>query len=215
MKEELKRIQSAVAHDLNNYLQVIMGNLEVLKRRREFTPEVVDAALAGTRSAAFLADRLLALGRLESYEPRALDLNRFLRELTEMLERTVGDSVALEFELAADLRDVRADPRALQLALLELATNAREAMASGGRLMLRTAQAPAERVLLELVDNGRGMPRNARGTFEPLNVAARPGKPRALGLHLVEYCMRAGGGRMELDSAPGTGTRVKLYLPAA
>jgi signal transduction histidine kinase len=215
VKEELKRIQSALAHDLNNYLQVIMGNLEVLKRRRDFTPEVVEAALAGTRSAAALADRLLALSRLESYEPRALELNRFVRELTEMLERTVGESVAVEFELAPDLREVRADPRALQLALLELATNAREAMGAGGRLTLRTASAPAAQVLLEMVDNGRGMAKGPRGTFEPLNVKSRPGKPRALGLHLVEYCMRVAGGRMELDSAPGAGTRVKLYLPAA
>jgi signal transduction histidine kinase len=213
VKEELKKIEAALVHDLNNYLQVIMGNVELLKRRREFVPEIVEAALGATRNAAALGDRLLALARLESYAPRAIELNRFLRELTEMVERTVGESIAVEFDLATDLRPAMVDPRALQLALLELATNAREAMATGGRLLLRTAAAPADRVLLEVADNGRGMPKGTRGSFEPLAVAA--GKPRALGLHLVEYCMQVAGGRMELDSAPGAGTRVKLYLPAA
>ena len=215
MNEELKKIESALVHDLNNYLQVIMGNVELLKRRREFVPEIVEAALGATKSAATLGDRLLALSRLENYAPRALELNRFLRDLTEMLEHTVGESIALEFNLAPDLRPAMADPRALQLALLELATNARDAMGSGGRLSLRTAAAPSNRVLLEVADNGRGMAKGPRGSFEPLSVRTSPGKTRALGLHLVEYCMQVAGGRMELDSAPGAGTRVKLYLPAA
>ena len=215
VKEELKKIESALVHDLNNYLQVIMGNVELLKRRREFVPEVVEAALGATRSAAALGDRLLALSRLENYAPRALELNRFLRDLTEMVERTVGESIALEFDLAPDLRPALADPSALQLALLELATNAREAMSSGGRLLLRTGAAPSNRIVLEVADNGRGMAKGTRGIFEPLSVGAIQGKPRALGLHLVEYCMQIAGGRMELDSAPGAGTRVRLYLPAA
>ena len=215
MNEELKKFESALVHDLNNYLQVIMGNVEILKRRREFVPEIVEAALGATKSAAALGDRLLALTRLENYAPRAVELNRFLRDLTEMVERTVGESIAVEFDLAPDLRPVLIDPGALQLALLELATNAREAMGAGGRLWLRTAVAPSNRMLLEVADNGRGMPKGTRGSFEPLSPRASQGKPRALGLHLVEYCMQVAGGRMELDSAPGTGTRVKLYLPAA
>lgn len=215
MKEELKKIESALVHDLNNYLQVIMGNVELLKRRREFVPEIVEAALGATRSAAALGDRLLALSRLENYAPRALELNRFLRDLTEMVEHTVGESIAVDLELAPDLRPALADPRALQLALLELATNAREAMGAGGRLLLRTAAAPSNRVLLEVADNGRGMAKGTRGSFEPLAVGSSQAKPRPLGLYLVEYCMEVAGGRMELDSAPGSGTRIKLYLPAA
>ena len=215
MKEELKKLESALAHDLNNFLQVIMGNLELLKRRREFVPEIVEAALGATRNAATLGDRLLALGRLESYEARPLELNAFLRDLTELIEHTVGESVAVEFDLAPKLPSVLADPRALQLALLELATNARDAMGRSGRLVLRTAEAPADGVLLEVADNGRGMAQSARGTFEPLHVRAGHGKTRAIGLHLVEFCMRLAGGRMELDSAPGAGTRVRLYLPTA
>jgi len=81
--------------------------------------------------------------------------------------------------------------------------------------LLRTAAAPSNRLLLEVVDNGRGMAKGERGGFEPLAVRTAPGKTRALGLHLVEYCMQVAGGRMELDSTPGAGTRVKLYLPAA
>src|SRR5919204_4295210 len=99
MSRELKQVEAALAHDLNNSLQVIMGNLELLKRRREFVPEIVEAAIAATRGAAQLADRLVTLGRLQPAEPRALDPNQFLRELREMLERTAGANVRVELAL--------------------------------------------------------------------------------------------------------------------
>src|SRR5919197_759244 len=127
MSRELKQVEAALAHDLNNYLQVVMGNLELLKRRREFVPETVEAAISATRNSAALADRLLAFGRLQPPEPRALDLNRLAAELADMVAPAVGREIRVERELAPDLPHAVVDPRALQLVLLELAANARAA----------------------------------------------------------------------------------------
>src|SRR5437660_10237834 len=104
MKGDLKEIAAALSHDLNNYLQVVMGNLEILRRRREFVPETLEAALAATRRSAALADRLHTLGRLQPPAPRAFDLNHFVRELTESLGQTLlGAAIRVELDLAAEL----------------------------------------------------------------------------------------------------------------
>src|SRR5204862_7757253 len=124
MSAELKQVEAALAHDLNNFLQVIMGNLELLRRRGELVPQIVEAALQATRNAAQLADRLVAIGRLQPHEPRSLDVNHVVRELEPMIARTVGDAIRVELELAPDLKHAFAAPHALQVALLELATNA-------------------------------------------------------------------------------------------
>ena len=214
MAGELKQIEAALAHDLNNALQVLMGNLEVLKRRHEFVPRVVDAALEATRRASELADRMGAVARLRSQEPRVVDVNALVGELRELLELTCGDAIRVELTPAADLKKALFDPQALHLALLELAANARAAMPGGGRLAITTANARQRLVLIEVADNGKGMPPQIRErAFQPL-AAAEGGKPGGLGLRIVEQCMVQAGGRVELESAPGAGTRVKLYLPA-
>ena len=214
MDRDLKQIEAALLHDLNNLLQVMMGNLELLKRRGELVPEIVDAALAATREAGQLTDRLVAVGRLQAHEPRVLDINHLLRDHLQMIEHNVGDAIRVETEFAADLMSAFADRRALQVALLELTANAREAMPGGGRLHLRTANAAPDLVLIELVDTGGGMPAQLLPrAFEPL-AAAEGGKLAGLGLHIVERCMRQAGGRFELVSEK-SGTRVRLYLPAA
>ena len=211
MDRDLKQIEAALLHDLNNLLQVMMGNLELLKRRGELVPEI-----GGSFFRMLLNDfeRLVAVGRLQPYEPRALDVNALLGELSQMIEHSVGDAIRVETELAPDLQSAFADPRALQVALLELSANAREAMPGGGRLRIRTANAAPDLVLIELIDTGGGMPTPFLSrTFEPL-ATAEGGKIAGLGLHIVERCMRQAGGRLELASEK-SGTRVKLYLPAA
>ena len=215
MARELKQVEAALAHDLNNFLQVIMGNLELLRRRGEFVPEIVEAALKATRNAAQLADRLVAIGRLQPHEPRSLELNRLIGELEQMIARTVGDAIRVELKLAPDLKNAFADPHALQVALLELATNAREAMPAGGRLAVRTANAAGALVMIELADTGGGMPPETLArAFEPLLSSAEGDRPAGLGLHIVERCIRQAGGRVELASG-AAGTSVKLYLPEA
>jgi len=201
MSAELKQIEAALSHDLNNVLQVIMGNLELLKRRGELVPEIVEAALQATRSAANLADRVGAIGRLRRYEARSMDVNRLLAELAPLVERTVGDAIRVEMKLAGALPNIMADPHALQLALLELATNARSAMPAGGRFSLSTARSGDEFVRIDVADTGCGMPPT---TAEPTGV----------GLQIVRQCMALARGRAEFKSSD-LGTTVKLYLPTA
>jgi signal transduction histidine kinase len=216
MEGDLKEIAAAVAHDLNNYLQVMLGNLELLRRRREFVPETVEAALAATRRAAALAERLQALARLQPPQRRAFDLNHLLRELKESLAQTLGTAIRAELDLAPDLPSAVADPRGVHLALLELVANARAAMPDGGRLMIRTARAPQQFIALEVTDTGAGMPATALARARaPLLSRGAHGKPGGLGLPLVEATLRQAGGRVEFASPPGGGTTVKLYLPSA
>ena len=201
MPVELKQLEAALAHDLNNLLQVIMGNLELLKRRGELVPEIVEAGLAATRNAAAMADRLGAIGRLRRQELRPVDLNRLLVELAPLVERTVGDAIRVELKVASNLGDVRADPQSLQLVLLELATTARNAMPAGGRLSIVTQDAGSGFVRIAFGDTGCGMP-------------PPPAEPTGLGLQIVEHCMTLAGGRAEFDSTD-MGTTVRLYIPVA
>ncbi|HUQ75790.1 MAG TPA: ATP-binding protein [Burkholderiales bacterium] len=213
---EPKEVESTLAHDLNNYLQVVMGNLEILRRRGVFMPELVNAALNATRNAAHLADRLVAMGRLQHHDPRTLDLNRALTDLNEMLGRILGDGVRVEMDLAEGLAPVLADARCLQLALLEIATNARDAMPTGGRMSIRTASAERGLVSIALTDTGAGMAADAiPHAFNPVFSTGDGVKPARLGLHIVDCCMRQAGGRVELSSQPSRGTTVTLYLPTA
>jgi signal transduction histidine kinase len=203
-RNELKDVEAALNHDLNNTLQVVMGNLEVLRRRAAFVPEVVDAALNATRSAAHLADRMVAVARLRNVEPRRLDLNVALDDLGDMMRRTLGDAIRVVLEPSPDAGAVLVDPRCLQTALLELAANARAAMPAGGRLTVRSSRAR-----LDIMDTGAGMP------AEKIARAFDGTDPDALGLYLIERCLSACGGRVEIAATPGRGTTVTLHLPTA
>jgi signal transduction histidine kinase len=190
MDPELKRAEAALVHDLNNYLQVVMGNLELLKRKGSAAPEIVEAALAATRTAAQLADRLGSFRRLQSYEPRPLDLNRVVRDLTAAVATAAGDAVRVEPVLAPNLPMANADPRHVHSALVELASAAR---GCSGRFQVRTSAADGH-VVLEV----EGLPQ------ERLTSLAAPGEL----LYIVERCVRQSGGRME------TANGFRLYLPA-
>jgi signal transduction histidine kinase len=200
-RNELKDVEAALTHDLNNTLQVVMGNLEVLRRRAAFVPEIVDAALSATRGAAHLADRLAAVTRLRHVEPRRLDLNAALTDLTDMMQRTLGDAIRLDLDLSPSAGAVLVDPRCLQTALLELAANARNAMPTGGRVLVRSA--PAR---VDITDTGPGM------AAEKIAAALQAINPGALGLHIVARCMGSSGGRVEIAAAAPRGTTVTLYL---
>lgn len=214
MSAEMKRVEAALAHDLNNILQVIMGNLELMKRRTAYEPDTVDAALQATRHAAQLADRLGAIGRLQRPEPRSMELNRLLAELQPLFARTAGDRVRVELKLASDLRDAYADPHAVQVALIELATNARNAMPAGGRLSISTSNGSDGSLVIEVADTGAGMPPETLARVLNPRLAAEDERPAGLGLAIVQQCVRDAGGRVELSSTH-LGTRVRLYLRAA
>jgi signal transduction histidine kinase len=211
MNGELKDVEAALAHDLNNDLQVVMGNLEVLRRRATFLPEVVTAALNASRNAAQLADRLVSIGRLRHLEPQALDINQALTELQDMIARTVGETVRVQTHFRAGLAKVRIDPRCLQIALLELATNSRAAMPAGGELKLSTLE-DGKLVHIIVEDTGHGIaPETLERAFDPF--ARGGGKPAGFGLHIVERCVRQSGGRVEIARGASQGTIVTLYLP--
>ena len=214
MSRELKQVEAALAHDLNNYLQVIMGNLELLKRRQEYVPQVIEAALQATRRAAQLADRVAAVGRLQPPQPRQMDVNRLLSELEPLVSRTVGERIRVQLSLAKSLPAAHADPQAVQVALVELATNARAAMPGGGRIALRTALAPDGLVMIEFADTGRGIPPEKVTQGLEAREWTVGERPAGLGLPIVGACLRQAGGRAEI-AAEASGTRVKLYLPAA
>jgi len=212
-RNEPKDVEAALAHDLNNTLQVVMGNLEVLKRRGALAPEIVDAALNATRNAAHLADRLVWMGRLRNLEPRTLGLNAALTDLMEMLGRIAGDGIRVDLQLSGNVGAVRVDPRCLQIALLELATNAREAMPAGGRLTVRSA-IEGGFAKVEVSDTGAGLSaERIRQPFEPVFGGSGGAKPVMIGLHLVERCMHLSGGRVEISSRASEGTTVTLYIP--
>ena len=213
MSRELKQVEAALAHDLNNYLQVIMGNLELLKRRQEYVPQIIEAALQATKRAAQLADRVAAVGRCSPPQPRRLDVNRLLTELEPLMARTVGDRIRVQLSLAKGLPAAQTDPHAVQVTLVELATNARAAMPGGGRIAVSTALAPDGLVMIEFADNGPGIPPEKTQSLEAREWAAGE-RPIGLGLPVVGACLRQAGGRAEIASNP-SGTRVKVYLPVA
>jgi signal transduction histidine kinase len=213
VSRELKQVEAALAHDLNNYLQVVMGNLELLKRRQEYVPQIIESALQATRRAAQLADRVAAVGRLLPPQPRRLDVNRLLAELEPLMARTVGDRIRVQLSPAKDLPWAQADPHAVQVALVELAANARAAMPGGGRIALRTALAPDGLVMIEFADNGPGLPPDKAQNLEAREWTVGE-RPAGLGLPTIGACLRQTGGRAEI-TADASGTRVRLYLRAA
>ncbi|HEY5898987.1 MAG TPA: ATP-binding protein [Burkholderiales bacterium] len=224
--EAVVQVTRGIAHDFNNLLQVIMGNLELLKHRREPYLETVETALNATRNAAALTHRLLAFSRLQPLEPTVLDVNQLIAGLSDRLAHTLGKTIRLETELAADLWSTRTDAPLLETALLNLVVNAREAMPTGGRLSLRTTnvtlQLPVDDlpagdyVLIEVADTGCGIPReHLAKVFEPFFSTKEGGKGAGLGLSMVQGFVKQSGGQVRIHSRVGNGTSVRVYLPRA
>lgn len=224
--EALGQLTGGVAHDFNNLLTVLRGCLEMLSGRQAEprTQARVDLALDTVARGERLTGQLLAFARRQPAAIGRLDLNAELRGMTEVLARTVGAEIAVEADLAADLWPVDADATQLQLSLINLAINARDAMPGGGRLRIRTANLrppakggePAARafVELEISDTGSGMSAEvATRAFEPFFTTKEAGKGTGLGLSMVDEFARAAGGSASLRSTIGCGTTVLLRLP--
>lgn len=227
------QLAGGIAHDFNNLLMTILGNSEMLQAKLEVgTPPHEMATLieeAGQR-AAELTRRLLAVARRQPLRPQAIEVDRLIVELMERLRGILGDGIAVELSRRRDLRPAMADPAALETALLDLVNNARDAMPEGGRLLIETGMAqideaqarqlvdvaPGPYVTISITDNGTGMaPEVARRAFDPFFSTKGGGKGRGLGLSTVEGFASQSGGHVTLASAPGKGTTVTIYLPAA
>ena len=228
--EAVGQLTGGVAHDFNNLLTIIIGNLGIARRGvvEARAERALDNALAGASRAAQLTQRLLAFSRLQPLNPRALDVNKLIVSISDLLTRSLGETIALETISGAGLWTVEADAPELESALLNLALNARDAMPEGGKLTIETSNAylddeycrvhegiaPGQYVLVAVTDNGVGMPAAViERAFDPFYTTKETGKGTGLGLSQVYGFVKQSGGHVKIYSEPGDGTTVKLYLP--
>jgi PAS domain S-box-containing protein len=233
--EAVGQLTGGVAHDFNNLLQVIIGNLETLRRHM---PEgsagrlqrAVQNAMSGAKRAAALTQRLLAFARRQPLNPKVLDVNQLVVGMSDLLHRTLGEPIAVEVVNGAGLWRAEADPNELEAAILNLAVNARDAMPEGGRLTVETSNAyvdeayaaaqaeviPGQYVVIAVSDTGRGMDADTIShAFEPFFTTKPVGKGTGLGLSQVYGFVKQSGGHVKIYSEIGQGTSVKIYLPRA
>ncbi len=229
--ESLGQLTGGVAHDFNNLLQVVSGNLELLAKDVAGNARAerrVTNALAGVSRGAKLASQLLAFGRRQPLDPRALDVGRLVADMDDMLRRSLGEGVEVKTAVCSGLWTAFADPAQLENALLNLAINGRDAMDGRGRLTIEAANAALDAayaqaqpdmaagqyVTVAVTDTGSGMtPQVLAQVFEPFFSTKPEGKGTGLGLSMVYGFAKQSGGHVMIDSEPGQGTTVTLYLP--
>ena len=226
--ESIGQLTGGVAHDFNNLLTAVLGNLELLRKRlppNPATDRLIDGATQGAQRGASLTQRLLAFARRQALEPRPTDLAELVRGMGDLLRRSIGPSIAIEFDLPACLPPASADHNQIELALLNLAVNARDAMRDGGTLTiaLSVEQVPATRDLaagrylrLCVSDTGCGMDaKTLSRAIEPFFSTKEVGKGTGLGLSMIHGLALQLKGALRLDSDVGRGTRAELWLPVA
>jgi PAS domain S-box-containing protein len=226
--EAVGQLASGIAHDFNNLLTAILGNLELMESRvadnhlRKLVQAASRAALRGAR----LNEQMLAFSRKQHLTPRPTDLNALIQDLTEMLRRTLGGTVEVATALAADLWPALVDPTQIELVILNLAINARDAMPLGGTVRISTRNvtageigrlnglSPSEYVCIAVADSGVGMSDAVLArACEPFFTTKEPGRGSGLGLSQVYGVARQSGGDIAISSALGKGTTVEIYLP--
>jgi PAS domain S-box-containing protein len=235
--ETIGQLTGGVAHDFNNLLTVVIGNLENVQRNVDGLlvdaagsriRRAADNAMRGAQRAASLTQRLLAFARRQPLDPKALNVNRLVAGMSELIDRTLGDHIEVETVLGAGLWWTLADPNELENALLNLAVNARDAMPDGGKLTIETSNAylddryvlgqaeivPGQYVNISVSDTGAGMaPDTIAQAFEPFFTTKDAGHGTGLGLSQVYGFVKQSGGHVKLYSEFGQGTTVKIYLP--
>jgi signal transduction histidine kinase/CheY-like chemotaxis protein len=229
--ETIGQLTGGVAHDFNNLLTPVMGNLDMLRRRISDddlrSQRLIENALQATGRAATLVQRLLAFARRQDLQPRAVDVSGLLIGIEDLLTRSIGPTIAVTVDVVPNLPAARVDPSQLELALLNLAINARDAMPGGGRLTIevRDEEVRATRVdrlkegryiRISVIDTGVGMDASTlKRAIEPFFSTKGLGKGTGLGLSMVHGVAAQSGGALKLSSTPGIGTRADLWLPIA
>ncbi|MCW3849605.1 PAS domain S-box protein [Sphingomonas sp. LB-2] len=226
--EAIGQLTGGVAHDFNNLLAVIIGNLELLRKRLPGDPKtlrMLDSAYEGAQRGASLTQRLLAFARRQDLRPEPVDVPELVRGMTSLLRRSLGPQVRVETHFPLDLPLARVDAHQLEMALLNLAVNARDAMPDGGVVDITASEhcagmdeelAPGRYVKLAVADTGAGMDAETLAhAIEPFFTTKDVGKGTGLGLPMVQGLAAQSGGRLVLCSAPGRGTSAELYFPVA
>jgi PAS domain S-box-containing protein len=230
--EAVGQLTGGVAHDFNNMLAVIMGSLDLLTRRVGIedprSKRYLDAAMDGAKRAAALTQRLLAFSRQQPLRPEAVNVNRLVSGMSDLLRHSIGAGIRLETVLAGGLWSVNADPNQLENVILNLGVNARDAMPNGGHLTIETQNAhldaryvaaqpglpEGQYVLIAVTDTGTGMTADVIAkAFDPFFTTKETGKGTGLGLSQVYGFVKQSGGHVKIYSEPGEGTTVKIYLP--
>ncbi len=230
--EAIGQLTGGIAHDFNNMLGVIMGALDLIKRRVAKADYAIDrfldAATIASERAATLTQRLLAFARQQPLSPQPLDANKMIAAMSDLLHSTLGEHIQIETVTAAGLWTVHADSQQLENALLNIAINGRDAMPDGGKLTIETANAyldeaycaqnpevrPGQFALIAVTDTGVGMSADvAARVFDPFFTTKPTGKGTGLGLSQVYGFVKQSSGHIKIYSEPGTGTTVKIYLP--
>jgi signal transduction histidine kinase len=226
--ETLGQLTGGVAHDFNNLLAAVIGNLEILRRHHggdDRAVRLIDGALSGALRGATLTQRMLAFARQQELDPKPVDLGALVRGMTSLLERSVGGGAELVYEIDESLPSALADANQLELALLNLVVNARDAMPNGGAIRVRLERIRADEgggipagdyVRLAVIDTGTGMDAETlRRAVEPFFSTKEIGKGTGLGLSMIEGLAMQLNGALRLASEPGRGTTAELLLPAA
>jgi signal transduction histidine kinase/CheY-like chemotaxis protein len=236
--EALGQLTGGVAHDFNNMLTLVLGGLDTIDRQLGALPDspttarisrAKDMALQGVQRAQALTDRLLAFSRQQALAPRVVNANTLVAGIGDLLQRTLGEQIALETILGAGLWNAFVDPNQLENALINLALNARDAMPRGGKLVIETANRfldtgaigslperiePGEYVMIAVQDTGVGMDEDTRKrAFDPFFTTKEIGKGTGLGLSQVYGFTRQSSGQVQIESELEKGTVVEIYLP--
>jgi PAS domain S-box-containing protein len=229
--EAIGQLTGGMAHDFNNLLGVVIGSLDMVRIRGrvdreddELVAGAIDAALLG----ADLIKRLLAFARRQQLKPQRVDINELVKDMVGILARTLGENIPVTADLDTNVWPVRADPAQLEASLVNLATNARDAMPAGGRLTIRTANRALDEdyasihpevmagdyAMIEVSDTGTGIPPELLSRiFEPFFTTKEAGKGTGLGLSMVFGFVKQSGGHINVYSEASVGTTFRLYLP--
>ncbi|MBV8651416.1 MAG: response regulator, partial [Alphaproteobacteria bacterium] len=228
--ESLGQLTGGVAHDFNNLLMAILGNLGLVLQgmpEKGPTKRLIEGAVRAAERGATLTKRMLAFARRQELKPETVDIVRHVNGITDMLKRTLGPQIEIVFEPEAALPPITADPNQLELAVLNLALNARDAMANGGRLTIAARRAvpptaslqnlaPGDYVCVSVTDTGTGMEEAVlKRAAEPFFTTKGPTQGTGLGLSMVFGLAAQSGGLAQISSKLGVGTTVDIWFPVA
>jgi PAS domain S-box-containing protein len=228
--ESVGQLTNGIAHDFNNILAAIIPNLELSHThvKEERVRQYLDNAMHAAEQGAKLTKQLLGFSRRNNVDAEPVDIDQLISRACAMLPRTIGPNITIERVLDGEVWHAVTDRGSLELAVLNLAINARDSMPSGGTLTIRTSNLarrngklppdvdPGDYVVISVTDTGTGMSEQVRSqAFEPFFTTKEPGKGTGLGLSMVYGVAKQSGGTVVIDSEIGTGTTVRIYLPRA